>query len=34
MVYVNQFLASKQIPRELVNQINKFLLYNWELKKL
>ncbi|CDW85301.1 UNKNOWN [Stylonychia lemnae] len=33
MMYVNQFLSSKSIPKDLIARINKYLQYNWELKK-
>lgn len=33
MMYVNQFLNSKSIPKDLISKINKYLQYNWELKK-
>ncbi len=33
MTYVNIFLRSKDIPNELISKINKFLQYNWDMKK-
>lgn len=33
MTYVNIFLRNKDIPNDLINKINKFLSYNWDMKK-
>lgn len=33
MTYVNQFLISKSIPKDLIRRINKYLLFNWESRK-
>ena len=34
MVYVRQFLQQKEIPASLQMQVERYLEYNWELKKL
>lgn len=33
MIYVNQFMTTKGIPKELRDKINRYLDYNWETKK-
>lgn len=33
MLYVNSFLQQKGIPGDLKRKINRYLDYNWELKK-
>lgn len=33
MTYVNKFLVQKNIPKDLKIKINKYLHYNWQMKK-